>query len=79
MSWSWLQEQLGVDWIQLVPFAELGRVAPSWDLGELHSSMKWDLGFGLRALAKGLLVRLDLAGSPEGVGVQMMVDHPFQF
>jgi hypothetical protein len=75
----WVQERFGVEWIQLVPFAELGRVAPSWDLGELHSSMKWDLGFGLRALAKGLLVRLDLAGSPEGVGVQMMVDHPFQF
>jgi len=79
MSWSWLQEQLGVDWIQLVPFAELGRVAPSWDLSELHSSMKWDLGFGVRVLAKGLLVRVDLAGSPEGAAVQMMVGHPFQF
>ena len=32
---------VGVDWIQLVPFAELGRVA-----------------------------RLDVAGSPEGVGIQ---------
>jgi hypothetical protein len=78
-SSRWLQERLGVEWIQLVPFAELGRVAPSWNLGELHSSMKWDLGFGFRALAKGLLVRVDLAGSPEGAAVQMMVGHPFQF
>jgi hypothetical protein len=78
-SWRWLQERLGVDWIQLVPFAELGRVAPSWNVGELHSSMKWDLGFGVRALAKGVLVRVDVAGSPEGGAVQMMVEHPFQF
>jgi hypothetical protein len=78
-GWPRLQQQLGVDWIQLVPFAELGRVAPSWDVRELHSSMKWDLGFGVRVLAKGLLVRVDLAGSPEGAAVQMMVGHPFQF
>ena len=78
-SWRSLQERLGVEWIQLVPFAELGRVAPSWNLGELHSDMKWDLGFGLRALAKGLLVRVDVAGSREGAAVQMMVGHPFQF
>jgi hypothetical protein len=76
---GWLREQLGVDWIQLVPFAELGRVAPSWNVRELHTSMKWDVGFGLRALAKGLLVRVDLAGSPEGATVQMMVGQPFQF
>jgi hypothetical protein len=78
-SWRWFQDRVGVEWIQLVPFAELGRVAPSWNLRDLHSSMKWDLGFGVRALAKGLLVRVDVAGSPEGVGIQMMVDHPFQF
>jgi hypothetical protein len=34
---------------------------------------------GSELLATGMLVRLDVAGSPEGVGVQMMVDHPFQF
>lgn len=28
-SWGWVQDRLGVEWIQLVPFAELGRVAPS--------------------------------------------------
>jgi hypothetical protein len=78
-SWRWVQERLGVEWIQLAPFAEVGRVAPSWDLEKLHSSLKWDVGFGVRALAMGLLLRLDVAGSPEGACVQMMVDHPFQF
>jgi hypothetical protein len=54
-------------------------VAPSYDLDNLHSSMKWDVGFGLRAWAKGLVVRMDLAVSEEGGGVQMMVSQPFQF
>lgn len=78
-SCRWLQDRLGVQWIQLVPFAELGRVAPSWSLGELHSSMKWDLGLGFRFLARTTLVRIDLGASPEGAAVQMMVEQPFQF
>jgi hypothetical protein len=78
-QWAWGRETLGVDWIQLVPFAEVGRVASSWSLSELHSSMKWDLGFGFRLLAKGILLRIDAAGSPEGAAVQMMVGQPFQF
>jgi hypothetical protein len=50
----WLQEHVGVEWIQLVGLAEVGRVAPHYDLGELHSDMRWDVGIGLRAWAKGL-------------------------
>jgi len=46
---------------------------------ELHSDMKWDLGFGVRAMAKGLVVRIDTAVSDEGLQVQMMVSQPFQF
>lgn len=78
-SWPWLQQRLGVQWVQLVPFLEVGRVAPSWDLGELHSSMKWDAGLGLRAIAKGIVLRVDVGGSPEGLAVAMMVSQPFQF
>lgn len=78
-KWTGVQKLVGVEWIQIVPFAELGRVAPTWDLATLHSSMKWDVGVGVRAKAKGLIVRIDVAGSREGLGVQMMVDHPFQF
>jgi hypothetical protein len=65
--------------IPRVPFVEVGRVAPSWSVDELHSDMKWDVGFGVRAMAKGLVVRVDTAVSDEGLRVQMMVSQPFQF
>ena len=78
-NWPAVQKYLGVQWLQFVPFAEVGRVAPSYDVENLHSSMKWDVGFGLRAWAKGLVVRMDTAVSEEGFGVQMMVSQPFQF
>ena len=78
-SYPWLQRHLGVEWIQLVPFVELGRVAPNWDVSTLHEEMQWDVGVGLRAWAKGLVVRIDVAASEEDVGVQMMVGQPFQF
>jgi hypothetical protein len=41
--------------------------------------MKWDAGLGLRFWAQGLVARVDVAGSDEGVGVAMMVSQPFQF
>jgi len=78
-GWPWLQKYLEVAWWQWVPFVEIGRVASSWSLDELHSNMKWDAGFGIRAMAKGLVVRVDTAFSKEGFGVQMMVSQPFQF
>ncbi|UCD56923.1 MAG: BamA/TamA family outer membrane protein, partial [Candidatus Hydrogenedentota bacterium] len=70
-------EFLEIDWIQLVPFVEVGRVARGWNISELHSDMKWDAGFGLRLMAKRLVLRADAAASEEGFGVQMMVGHPF--
>jgi hypothetical protein len=66
-----------VDWIQLVGFAEVGRVADEFDLNELHSDMKTDGGIGLRVLANNLVVRADYAVSSEGSLVQMIVNHPF--
>jgi hypothetical protein len=78
-KWPQLQKHIGVQWLQFVPFVELGRVSPSWDVSELHSDMKWSAGVGLRALAKGIVVRIDTAVSDESVGVQMMVNQPFQF
>ncbi|MCX5851565.1 MAG: hypothetical protein NT072_05860 [Deltaproteobacteria bacterium] len=76
---EWLQKYFEVAWWQVVPFFEVGRVASSWELNTLHSSMKWDVGVGMRAMAKGLVVRVDMAVSEEDCGVQMMVGHPFQF
>jgi len=74
-----LQERVGVQWVQFVGFVEVGRVAPRWTVGALHSSMQWDGGVGVRLWAKGLVVRVDTALSNEGVGIQMMVSQPFQF
>lgn len=48
-----------------------------WTVSGLHRDLKWDAGLGLRLMAKGIVVRLDVAGSPEGGGVSMMVGHPF--
>ena len=78
-GWPWLQKYLGVQWIQMVPFVEIGRVAPSWNIKELHSDMKWDAGLGLRLWAKGIVARIDAAASDEGARVQMMISQPFQF
>jgi hypothetical protein len=78
-GWPWLQKYLEIAWWQWVPFVEVGRVAPSWNLDDLHSDMKWDVGFGVRAMAKGLVIRIDTAVSEEGFGVQMFVTQPFQF
>jgi hypothetical protein len=66
-----------IDWIQLVGFAEAGRVAEHWSLSELHTDMKWTAGLGLRAFVNGLVVRADIGFSQEGGEVQMMVSHPF--
>ncbi len=78
-NWPWLQQYIGIQWVQFVPFVEAGRVAPQWNFRELNSALKWDAGFGFRAMAKGLVVRIDLAGSSEGAEAAMMVSQPFQF
>jgi len=77
--WPWLQKYVGIEWLQFAPFVEVGRVAPSWNVNELHTDMKWNAGLGLRLWAKGLVARIDTAVSDEGFGVAMMVSQPFQF
>jgi hypothetical protein len=58
-------------------FAEIGRVADHWAIDELHEDMKGNVGVGLRAWVKNIVVRIDTAYSEEDVHVQMMVAHPF--
>jgi outer membrane protein assembly factor BamA len=70
-------DRFGVDFTQLVGFVEMGRVAPEFDLGELHEDMKLTYGLGLRASAQSLVVRADLGFSDEGAQVQMFVGQPF--
>lgn len=76
---EWVEKYLGVAWWQWVFFTEVGRVAPSWTLDRLHEHMKMDAGVGVRAMVKGLVVRIDLAGSSESWGVNMMLSQPFQW
>ena len=78
-GWPWLQQYLGIQWLQFVPFVEIGRVAPDWNLDDLHEDMKYSAGLGVRFWAKGIVARIDSAVSDEGFGVQMMVSQPFQF
>ncbi len=76
---EWVDKHLGITTWQIVPFVEVGRVAPSWNLDTLHTKMQWDAGIGIRAMAKGLMVRIDTAVGNGSYGVSMMVGHPFQF
>jgi hypothetical protein len=78
-DWPRVQKALNVRWLQFVPFFEIGRVAPEYDLERLHSDMRWNAGFGIRAWAQGIVIRIDTAYSREGVGIQMMIAQPFQF
>jgi hypothetical protein len=75
-SISWL-DWLEVKWLQLAAFVEVGRVAPSWRIDELHRDMKWDVGIGLRVWGKGAVARADIAFAEEAAGVQVMIGHPF--
>jgi hypothetical protein len=66
-----------IDWWQFVPFVEVGRVAPKWDIGSLHEDLKWDVGLGVRLMVMKAIVRLDTAVSDETWGVWAMVGQPF--
>ena len=79
VDWPWLQKHLGVEWLQFAPFVEVGRVASNWNFSELHDDMKFSGGLGIRARARGIVLRLDIAGSEEGAGIQMMVGMPFGY
>ena len=76
--WPGLQKHIGVEWLQFVPFAEVGRVAATWNIEDLHTDIKWDLGPGIRAWAKAFVVRSDSPFSEEGAGVQMTISHPVE-
>ena len=73
---QWLRF-LNLDWFQLVGFVEGGRVAPQYKTDTLFKDWKSDVGFGLRALTAGIIVRADIAWSDEGTNFWVMVGHPF--
>jgi len=65
-----------IDWFQAVVFAEVGRVAPKYNL-DLFSDMKYDVGFSIRALAARLPVRFEMAFGEEGSSMWVMIKQPF--
>lgn len=71
---SWLGF-LHSDWLQLVAFAEGGRVAN--DYGDLFKDWKVDGGFGIRSMFSGAVVRFDVGFSEESTTGWVMLGHPF--
>ncbi len=66
-----------IDWWQVVPFAEVGRVGPAYDSDLLFKDLKWSAGIGLRLMAFRTPVRLDFATGEEGWSVWAMYAQPF--
>lgn len=66
-----------VDWVQVVPFIEAGRVAPDYDADLFTKDLKFDAGVGFRFMAYRTVFRLDFAVSEEGAAVQAMISQPF--
>jgi len=69
-NWPWR-------WWQAVGFAEIGRVAPSWNVGDLHEDMKWTAGAGARVMIGGGILRLDYAFSDETSAFWVMAKQAF--
>ena len=72
---SWLNF-LNSDWLQLVAFAEGGRVANDFG-SDLFKDWKLDGGFGIRSMFSGAVVRLDVGFSEEATSAWVMFNHPF--
>ncbi len=73
LSWN----PFPIDWFQTVLFAESGRVAPRYDIKELMSDMKYDVGVSLRALTAKVPMRLEVAYGQEGLNMWVMLKQPF--
>ena len=67
-----------VDWFQIVPFIEAGRVNEQYN-ADLLTDMKYDAGISLRAMVVQMPVRFDIAYGSEGANVWAMIQHPFDF
>lgn len=72
-----LLDPLKIRWWQIVGLVEAGRVAPSWDLAELHTDMKYDFGIGLRGMFHTGVGRIDCVVSDEGTSFVAMFGQTF--
>jgi len=67
-----------VEWFQVVPFVEAGRVHDQYN-HELLNDMKYDVGVSLRTMISDSILRLDVAHGEEGTYIWLMESHPFDF
>jgi hypothetical protein len=66
-----------IDWLQVVGFAEAGRVAPDYNTDLFVKDLKYDVGLSLRLMTYLAVVRLDWAVSDEGHSIWAMFEQPF--
>ncbi len=69
---------VAIDWIQIVPFIEAGRVNNTYN-ADLLQDMKFDAGISFRTMAAQVPVRIDIARGDEGTNFWVMVFQPFDF
>ncbi|WP_370979876.1 hypothetical protein [Agaribacterium sp. ZY112] len=74
-SWKLLR-RFNLDWLQVVAFAESGRVHSDFNT-RLLQDMHQDIGVGLRAYFSTMVGRLDFAVSNEQAGMWLMVGQSF--
>lgn len=67
-----------VDWLQVVGFAEVGRVNDAYDF-DLFTDLKYDVGVSLRAMVAEVPVRFEVAYGEEGTSMWVMYKQPFDF
>jgi outer membrane translocation and assembly module TamA len=66
-----------IDWWQVAPFVEVGRVGPEYNSDLFTKDLKWSAGIGIRLMAFRMPVRLDMATSEEGSSIWAMFAQPF--
>lgn len=66
-----------VDWIQLAPFVEMGRTAPTYERELFFEDLKYSVGIDLRVMAFRNVLRIGWSYTDEGNQIWAMVGQPF--
>ncbi|VGO16561.1 hypothetical protein PDESU_05152 [Pontiella desulfatans] len=70
-------DPLMIRWWQFVALAEVGRVAPGWNVETLHTDMKHSYGLGIRGMFNTGIGRLDFVFCDEGFSLVAMFGQTF--
>ncbi|MBC2716598.1 MAG: BamA/TamA family outer membrane protein [Desulfobacteraceae bacterium] len=66
-----------IDWIQLVGILEAGRVDSHLSADSFYKDLHWDIGLGIRIMARKVVLRIDGAASDEGFSMWAMAGQAF--